>query len=689
MIGFERLKRAAKERLSPRPLRASQPGHNDPNAADIPPVHYRPDLDGLRAFAVWATIWFHLFPSQLPGGFIGVDVFFVISGYLITGVILSDHERGTFSLRAFYARRIRRILPALCVVLAAVLAFGWIVLLANEYSSLGKDVVAAGIFASNIRLISETNYFNPISSRMPLLHLWSLGIEEQFYILWPLIIAVCWRSRARLIAATISLTLASLLYNLWCTPSDGILAFYSPFTRAWQLMVGSLVALLHRPLATYPTEDPPPLLSVSGVSFLLGCALLLTGCLLIHPYEPFPGWRALIPTLGAACIVAVRSPSRLHTWLLSNRLMVGIGLISYPLYLWHWPLFSYATILSSGEPSRKITYIIVVATILLACATFYLIERPIRRNRPSGWKSIATIITIAALAFCGGVVSLFDGFPNREAALPISPIQFQATFKGSCATLTKKPDYDDDWCNPRIPDTKPSIFLLGDSLSAPYSAMLLELTKAHPFSFRHFARGQCTSLIGYGPPPCRELLDRVLEQDLLKDIETIIIALDWRAYVYGKHYIIPNATDDSAEAFATALRTTLDYWGSLGKRVVLFYSPPQGMNIDACVPRRLSLRDPGSCRYTRHQAQERDLNYRAKLREIVGQRSNITYFDPFPYLCNETECMVTSGKEYMYLDSISSQTEAPFYWNHMSDYGARYVAHAAHDELTRILSSKR
>ena len=649
---------------------------------------YSPEVDGLRAVAVVTTMWFHFFPSQLPGGFVGVDIFFVISGYLITGVILSDLSHGSFSLRTFYARRIRRILPALCIVLATVLAAGWFLLLANEYMNLGKQAVAAGGFASNIALIYETNYFNPISDTMPLLHLWSLGVEEQFYIFWPLIVALCWRSRGRLATATVMLAVVSFLFNLRYTPHDEVQAFYSPVTRVWELMVGALVALGHRS-STGP--NPAKLtyrLNLSGALFLIGATLLLVSFFGIHPHDPFPGWRALLPTCGAALLIATRSPSQLHKLLLSNRLMVGIGLISYPLYLWHWPLLSYATILSSGEPSLGMRYLLLAATFALSIATYFCFEGPIRRGKSRRWKIVVPLVALAALTTFGGAVYHYQGFSHRPAALPVTPSSSKQPYQQSCQSITQNPHYNDDWCNPHLPAAPPTVLLLGDSLSAPYSVMLMELTKSHPFSFRQFARGQCPSLLDYGPQPCRELLAKVLRQDFIKDIQTVIITADWRSYVYGKHYIFfPDAHDDAADSFATALRTTVDYWEKLGKRVVILYSPPQGMNLEACVPRRFSLTDPATCRYTRKQAEERDAQYRSKLADILGQRPNVMYFDPFKFLCTESTCMVTSKGEYMYVDTVKSGTQPPFIWNHMSVYGAQYLARTAEAELTRLITS--
>lgn len=203
---------------------------------------YRPDVDGLRAIAVLAVVFFHAFPSLIRGGFVGVDVFFVISGYLISTIIFENLDRGTFSFSEFYARRIKRIFPALILVLVACFVFGWFVLLADEYKQLGKHIAASAGFISNIIFWNEAGYFDNAQETKPLLHLWSLGIEEQFYILWPLVIWVIWKRKFNLLTITFFLAIASFMLNLKGVQQDAVATFYSPQTRFWELLSGSLLA---------------------------------------------------------------------------------------------------------------------------------------------------------------------------------------------------------------------------------------------------------------------------------------------------------------------------------------------------------------------------------------------------------------------------------------------------------------
>jgi peptidoglycan/LPS O-acetylase OafA/YrhL len=297
---------------------------------------------GYRALAILPVLAFHAWPRTLQGGFVGVDIFFVISGYLITGIIAGNIDAGSFRLRDFYGCRVRRIFPALVLVLAATLALGAFILFPVEYGQLGWHTVVAGLFSSNLQLWSETGYFDPGSETKPLLHLWSLGIEELFYLLWPLLlvaIAKWGRSRPWIVAA---LTLASFVFNMCLYKFYHTAAFYIPFTRFWELLIGAFLAVMpegwipallsRRPFAHLPLLGRawPQLASIVG--------LLAIGMSLLHSY---PGLRALAPVLGAALIIAAGPAAWLNRHVLASRAAVYIGLISYPLYLWHWPLLSF------------------------------------------------------------------------------------------------------------------------------------------------------------------------------------------------------------------------------------------------------------------------------------------------------------------------------------------------------------
>ena len=294
------------------------------------PTRYRPDIDGLRALAVMAVIIFHTFPKLLPGGFVGVDIFFVISGYLITQIILSDLGSGKFSAASFYARRIRRIFPALIVVLIATFALGWYYLLPAELVSLGKNILASALFSANLMLLSEVGYFDVAAHLKPLLHLWSLGIEEQFYLVWPWLLWALprtWLTPAMVlaIAASFALDVSMVEHH----PSE---TFYLPFTRAWELLAGAV--LVRFPRAKNANNE---LIAFAGIVAIEGSFFLLDA------RSVFPGWAAVLP-VGGTMLLLQSEASLVNRFALANRLAVGVGLISYPLYLWHWPLLVFAEI---------------------------------------------------------------------------------------------------------------------------------------------------------------------------------------------------------------------------------------------------------------------------------------------------------------------------------------------------------
>jgi peptidoglycan/LPS O-acetylase OafA/YrhL len=373
---------------------------------------YRADIDGLRAVAVLAVVLFHAFPGWIKGGFVGVDIFFVISGYLISTIIFENLERGTFSFAEFYARRIKRIFPALLLVMFACLTFGWFALLEDEYKQLGKHVLAGAGFVSNFALWGESGYFDNASDAKPLLHLWSLGIEEQFYIFWPLLVWFAWRSKLGLLLITVSVLFGSFMWNV--NPpihADDAATFYSPLTRFWELSVGSLLAymVLHKHIV--PTRfslSQANLISTAGVLCLLA-ALLVT-----HKSYAFPGWWALLPVVGTALIIAAGAKAWFNRVVLSSKIAVWFGLISFPLYLWHWPLLSFGKIIEGERPGALFKVLAIFASIVLAWLTFRFVESQIRFSK--GWRFVNALI-VGALLLAGGGAYVYsnDGIAERAA----------------------------------------------------------------------------------------------------------------------------------------------------------------------------------------------------------------------------------------------------------------------------------
>jgi peptidoglycan/LPS O-acetylase OafA/YrhL len=335
-------------------------------------MKYRADIDGLRGVAVVSVVAFHFFPYKITGGFIGVDVFFVISGFLISSILFSNLDRGDFSILTFYDKRIRRIFPSLITVVLASLVFGWFMLLSDEYQQLGKHVVGGASFISNLILSSENGYFGNAGELKPLLHLWSLAIEEQFYIFWPLLLIFIHKRKWNFLPMMVVVGIGSFVANIYMVDSNITAAFYWPIYRFWELIIGGILSgiTLYRPqfLSRY-----------SNAQSLIGFGLLVIGFVAIDKYSQFPGWWALLPTLSAFLLLAAGPNAWINRTILSNKVLVWFGLISYPLYLWHWPLISFARILEGSLDGKlKLKILLLLASVLLAWLTYKFIEQPLR-----------------------------------------------------------------------------------------------------------------------------------------------------------------------------------------------------------------------------------------------------------------------------------------------------------------------
>ena len=378
-------------------------------------MKYRPDIDGLRAIAVLLVVVYHAFPHALPGGFIGVDIFFVISGYLISTVLFQGIQGETFSLVDFYSRRIRRIFPALAIVLLATGVFGWFALRADELSQLGKHIAAGAGFVSNLVLWSESGYFDAAAETKPLLHLWSLGIEEQFYFFFPIILWLAWKAKLNLLKVTVFVASASFLWNIFQYNNDTTALFYSPQTRFWELMIGAMLAYL----TLHPLRQSSRLgiLRSAEVRSIVGIVLIVVGVVTGGRAFAYPGVWAIFPTIGASLFISAGQTTKLNKYLLSYKPIVLIGLISYPLYLWHWPLLSYARVLEGRTPSATVRVLCVLAAFVLAMITYRLIERPLRFHAQQARVASALLITVFAIGISGFVIHQQNGFPGRSIDL--------------------------------------------------------------------------------------------------------------------------------------------------------------------------------------------------------------------------------------------------------------------------------
>ncbi|THJ17385.1 MAG: PAS domain S-box protein [Nitrospira sp. CG24B] len=365
-------------------------------------MRYRPEIDGLRAIAVIPVILFHAGVQLFSGGFVGVDIFFVISGYLITTIILADLETGQFSILKFYERRARRILPALYVVMVLCLPFAWLWLMPDDAKEFSNSALAVLVFASNIYFWRSNNYFDVESDLKPLLHTWSLGVEEQFYMLFPIFLMLAWRLGRKTIVGLLTIVaLLSLALAVYATDTKPAVAFFLLPTRGWELAMGSLIAFYLEGKAR--DQFPPALnqaLSLVGFGLIAGAALTFT------KETPFPGFYALVPTVGAGLIIVFGSPETFIGRLLASRVFVGVGLVSYSAYLWHQPLLSFARHRSLAEPGELVMAGIIVLTFGLAYVTWRYVETPFRRRNIVPQRLLWRVSFVSVIVIAGSTVGL-------------------------------------------------------------------------------------------------------------------------------------------------------------------------------------------------------------------------------------------------------------------------------------------
>jgi peptidoglycan/LPS O-acetylase OafA/YrhL len=558
------------------------------------PRVYRPDIDGLRAAAVLAVLGYHYFPRNFPGGFVGVDVFFVISGFLICGIILDDLQSATFSLWNFYSRRIRRIFPALIVVLAALLVFGWFALFPDEYRALGKHVFGGSAFISNFLLWREAGYFDVVAKAKPLLHLWSLGIEEQFYIVFPLLLWGCAKKHFRIVAVIIALYLASFMENMHRLPNP-VLNFYSPLARAWELLAGALLCkLMRHPLSTelgrkldifagkiiYENERENDSRNLGLFLALLGVILLIAALLIARDNRPYPGWYALLPVSGAMFLIAAPS-NPISGRLLANRPAVFIGRISYPLYLWHWALISCAFILNGGlDTGSWSTWLpragLAAASFALAALTYVLVEKPIRFG---AWarkgKIYALIFAMATVGLAGLYIYARDGLPERGIGSMDYPQDYRANvpfFDEACQAYTgiSEAEFSDVpfLCRLSSGHGPATVALIGNSFAWSASYGVEKFNSLRGLNTLLLARGTLPLLLG-----TEALVENDDKKDKYRDL--LFCAFDVLKREEIKFVFIIIMAQPLMETNASKyLQPTIDKLNELGKTVFLVEAWP-------------------------------------------------------------------------------------------------------------------
>lgn len=657
-------------------------------------IKYRADIDGLRAIAVLSVVLFHFFPVFLQGGFVGVDIFFVISGFLIGKIIISEIKDNSFSFINFYKRRALRIFPALILVLLFCFAIGYTSLYEPELASLSKHIAAGAGFVSNLVLWSESGYFDASSNSKPLLHLWSLGVEEQFYIFTPIILIFAIRRGIPLLKILASLTLASFIYCLWTMHFDRTANYYSPFSRMWELMAGVILAFI-----TISMAHANALFNRFGNYIsLAGMILLASSILLINESMKFPGYIAIFPVLGSVMIIAAGPNSYVNSKILSAKPLVFIGLISYPLYLWHWPVVTFARIIHGDQLSTEISFLFLAVSFALAILTYILVEKPIRFKLTLKSENKAAMLSTGL--FCVFSLGLFvfmnNGIPSR---------QFNSINAERSTGYDPDIPFTDDGCGIANDDAKivpfcqhdrrgaPSYALIGDSKSmALYGGVM---RTAIPNNYWMYMGGNSSSTpprivmpvftddprYSYYQDASRVVIESLAKN---KDIKVVVYAIASRAIFQLK-------SDDSIADMPETKNYKLALDGLLkgvdklvasGKKVVFVIDNPTLAHPENCMGRNTTFKFINehlssankNCNIPVNEQLRLSENYRKLLNEIKGRYPDMVYtFETIYIMCDKEICSHRKNGHFMY-----SETD------HISGYASGLIGNALNEFLLTI-----
>jgi len=601
---------------------------------------YRPDIDGLRAIAVLSVMLFHIDKRLVPGGFVGVDIFFVISGYLISHNIIEQLSQGRFSILEFYRRRVKRIAPALLLVVAATLAVSQQVLRPVEAERVAESALWSLASLANVYFwwFQDTGYFAAANSEIPLLHLWSLGVEEQFYLLWPLLLLLCVRPKrygALVIWAGLA-ALGSFMFAEYFFPQSPAFVYYMLPTRFGELLAGAVIALL----VSSNRKLPQWLIMPAAVTGLL----LLVGSLwLLSEDSVFPGWLAIPPTLGTAILILAGHSGR--SWLtrcLAFPPMVWVGLISYSAYLWHWPLLAFFRY-GHAEVSAPVGVVAFFLTLLLAWLSYKLVEQPARRAR-------GTLVQVFARQYCvpAGCLAVLsvgamkiDGYGLRwwsaeyHAKLEGVREQGQSALDADYVCQRQRltvADLSSPRCIVGEHRGEPNVLLWGDSQAAHYVGMMGAFANSVGAGFRNLEVGACPPIL-VDPKDivdarrlanCRasaELVDSILPR-----YSVVVISATWSDYARQSESFLPE--------FVAMVRSL----AKRGQSVILIGKVPIVVGYDArCREKELSY--PGlQCRNVTASPGGEVAEVNAALADVARNTANVGYFDPTPFLCPGGVC---------------------------------------------------
>lgn len=611
-------------------------------------MQYRPEIDGLRAIAVGSVILAHAGFSLFKGGFVGVDVFFVISGYLITSIILSEWNQGKFSMLRFYERRARRILPALFVVFLACIPFAWALMVPSQFMDFGRSMAAATLFISNVHFIEKTGYFDADADLQPLLHTWSLAVEEQYYILFPLIFLLSMKvSRKFFTILIVAFLLSSFMLSNWGAKNYPTQNFFFTFSRFWEIFLGAICALL-------PATNKK---SIAEILPALGLGMIVASIFIYDATTPFPSYFTLLPTVGSALILTFSKPGTLTTALLSNRAFVGLGLISYSAYLWHQPAFSFARLYYVSEPSEWVFGFLIILILFLSYLSWKYVETPFRNKaRIPGkailFSSLAGMALFISLGFSMNKTSIIlTKFTQDELNLLDYAISYrfnQGDRKfderlGTCIGLQDGgyPNLLSEKCVSA--EAAGNVLVWGDSHAqalAPgfmYRDLNVSLVMAAgcpPLPSIYFRRR----------PDCQGINDKAMEYIKSVHPEFIVMHANWFSHFSGKRAIFSNA-QEFYENLLTTIKLVKE--ASPDSKIIFVSGVPQwGVGLPEYMVRLGKVLDS---EYHLESLIHTDIEALNLGMEHILAEQNVTIVNPNDYLCKGAECSATlerNGKIY-------------------------------------------
>lgn len=621
-------------------------------------MKYRAEIDGLRALAVVPVILFHAGFELFSGGFVGVDVFFVISGYLITTILIEDIKNKRFSIVNFYERRARRILPALFFVMLVCIPFAWMWMLPNQMKDFSQSLVAVSLFASNILFWRESGYFAAAAEEKPLLHTWSLAVEEQYYVLFPIFLILAWRfGKNRVFWMIVVMAAISLMLSEWGWRNNATANFYLAPTRAWELFAGSIAAFIVQKQGVQK----------NNLLALIGLAAIVFSIFFYDEATPFPSVYALVPVLGVVLLVLYADKETIAARLLSTKGFVGIGLISYSAYLWHQPLFAFARIRSLEHPSMILMFELSILAMLLAYLSWKYIEKPFRSRTSIGKKTIFvfSLIGLSSFTFVGYQGHSNEGYRERFN-IENSVYESLTRSKRQSECFGKNVIQRNDWfCNIGTSSSPPSIFVFGDSHSLSFlpaidaalsenneSGLFTGTSGCTPFLRIHSLRGDQLE------NNCNELNLRVFNYVQQNAIDTLILVARWTYYTDGGYqgdnfsYIGFSETDERTQetsrlAFEYGLRETISAYSEIGVNVIVVSQVPQQIRdpLDVYAHSTLSGKSlaESSVSRTEHLRLQR---YVTSLFVTEG----VTLLDFTDTFCDQSHCSVGTNLASFYYD---------------------------------------